>query len=54
MPPLINHLFSYFDQEVNYILTGYVCKVLSSLFAKKGIQVKFIVKIDDGISFYLK
>jgi hypothetical protein len=39
MSPLIFDLINYFNGEVNYVLTGYVCKVLTMLFTKKPLQV---------------
>lgn len=41
VPPLIGKLFEYFNGEVNYILAGYVCKVLSTLLNKKPVAVIF-------------
>ena len=45
--PLIGDLFSYFAGEVNYTLAGYVCKVLTSLLAKKP-QAVLISAYSDG------
>jgi hypothetical protein len=38
LPPLIDRLMGYFNGEVNYILAGYVSKVLLSLLNKKTPQ----------------
>jgi hypothetical protein len=43
MSPLIFHLFNYFNGKVNYVLTGYVCKVLTMLFNKKPLQVFYFL-----------
>lgn len=40
MPLLIDALFAYFQKDINYTLTGYVCKVLTSLLNKKSQQVR--------------
>jgi len=36
---LIERLMSYFDGEVNYTLAGYVCKILTTIFNKKPVEV---------------
>lgn len=43
MPALILKLLSYFDQEVNYTLAGYVCKILGSLLVKRPAEVVFVL-----------
>lgn len=45
MPALILKLLSYFDQEVNYTLAGYVCKILGSLLVKRPAELmKYILQ----------
>lgn len=38
LPPLIDRLMTYFNEEINYTLAGYVSKVLSFLYNKKTPQ----------------
>lgn len=40
-PSLINKLFDLFEKEINYTLTGYVCKILTSLLNKRNNKVSF-------------
>lgn len=39
VPALIQPLFQYFYQEVNYTLAAYVCKVMGALLVKKPEQM---------------
>ena len=43
--PLMDELFNYFDQEVNYTLAGYISKILISFFNKKPVPtMKYILE----------